>query len=233
MMDDWSRIAEQVMLSTVENKIRVLAITSPAPAAGVSSVALGLASTFARSGRKTLLLDLSSGAAHGPLAVAWSPETPWHSNALMVDADGLARLAVMPSPETRALFNNVELLQAAFARDFSDYATIILDLPALEAVATDGLNPIAIARAADAVFIVAPTGRTTRDDLVSASLQLRQAGTSISGVIMNDQYCVTLGAAIADMSTARLGRIFPRLAASIARKARASTYLTRHFRVAS
>ena len=232
MMDDWSRTAEQIMLSTIENKIRVLAITSPFRGAGVTTVASGLAAVFAQSGRKTLLVDLSGAAPAGGAAPMWVPGKPVPPDSIVSGHDGLAVLAVSPGAATRPLFNNVELLQAAFQRDFFGYASIIIDLPALDNTEAGSLNPVAIARAADAVFLVAPTGFTARDDLAAATQKLRQVGAPVSGVIMNDQYCATLGDQIAAMSQKRLARIFPRLARWITSKAHASTYLNRNFRIA-
>ena len=232
MMDDWSRTAEQIMLSTIENKIRILAITSPYRGAGVTTVARGLAKVFAQSGRKTLLMDLSGAAPVGGALAEWAPGEPLPPGAIVSGPDGLAVLSVARGTTTRSHFNNVELLQAAFQRDFFGYNSIVVDLPALDNIEAGSLNPVVIARAADAVFVVALTGYTARDDLAAASQKLRQVGAPVSGVIMNDQYCATLGEEIAAVSQKRLAPIFPRLARSIASKAQSSTYLNRNFRIA-
>ena len=232
MMDDWSRTAEQIMLSTIENKIRILAITSPFHGAGVTTVAHGLATVFAQSGRKTLLIDLSGAVPAGRAAASWAPGTPLPPGAIVQGPDGLAFLAVVPGVAARSLFNNVELLQAAFQRDFFGYASIVIDLPALDNIDPGSLNPVAIARAADAVFLVAPTGYTAREDLASAAQKLRQVGAPVSGIIMNDQYCATLGEEIAALSQKRVAPIFPRLARWITTRAQSSTYLNRNFRIA-
>ena len=233
MIEDWSRTAEQIMLSTVENNIRILAITSPAGRTGVSTVAQGLAAAFAQSGRKTVLIDLSATARHNAKAVAWSPDEPLRPELIHSGNDNLAVLAAAPPPAARPLFNNVAGLQTAFRRDFAQYETIIIDLPAVGAETTDAVNPIAVARAADAVFIVAPTGATARGDLTAVASQLRQVGAPLAGVIMNDRDCQTLGEAIAQVASTRLGANFPRAAHWIASKALASTYLSRNFRIAT
>jgi Mrp family chromosome partitioning ATPase len=231
MIDDWSRTAEQIMLSSTESKIRVLAVTSALPAAGVSTVAAGVAAAFARSGRKTLLIDLTATIDAHSRAGTWVPGDVLSPDNIKTVSDGLFQFTAAPTPLTRALFSNVELLQKAFQRDLAAFATIIIDLPAVLETDAERLNPIAAARAADAVVLVGLTGLTTRTELAEATQQLRQVGVNVTGLILNDQYCATLGEEIADVSYNRFGRTFPRAANWIAQKALASTYLGRNFRI--
>jgi Mrp family chromosome partitioning ATPase len=231
MMDDWSRTAEQMMLSIVESKARVLAVTSAIPAAGVSTVASGLAAAFARSGRKALLIDLTGTSDSAAPAVDWAPGEPLTADAIHLVAENLSRMSVLPTPANRALFGNVEFFQKAFQRDLASYAHIILDLPAVLDTDTNRVSPVAAARAADAVVLVGLTGLTNRAELAEATQALRQVGANIAGVVLNDQYCATLGEEIADVSYNRLGHFLPRLAHWIAQKALATPYLGRNFRI--
>ena len=146
MIDDWSRTAEQLMLATIESKIRVLAVTSPISGAGVTTVARGLAATFARAGRTTLLIDLS-GSVRGGDQQGWCPGEAVPADAITTDENGLAVMTVVPSEASRALFGNVALLTQAFQTDLAAYASIILDLPAIDDNARGSLNPVAAARA--------------------------------------------------------------------------------------
>ena len=231
MINDWSRTAEQIMLSTIESKIRVLAITSPFSGAGVSTVAHGLAAAFAKSGRKTLLVDLSEPVRGDGRIGGWAPGEPVPADAIRVGDDGVPVLTVLPSAATRALFSNVYLLTKSFQRDLASFSNIILDLPPVDNSASEGLNPVAAARAADAVFLVGLTGLTYRTEMAEASQKLRQVGANVTGVILNDQFCATLGEEIADVSYSRLGRAFPRIAHWIAQKALSIPYLGQNFRI--
>ncbi len=231
MIDDWSRTAEQIMLSIVESKARVLAVTSAIPAAGVSTVASGLAAAFARSGRKALLIDLTSPVDAAATVDTWVPGEPLGAEAVRAIGENLARLVVVPTPANRALFSNVELFQKAFQRDLVSYTHIVLDLPAVLETDTARLNPSAAARAADAVILVGLTGLTSRSELAEATQALRQVGANVAGLVLNDQYCATLGEEIADVSYNRLGHVIPRTAHWIAQKALASRYLGRNFRI--
>ncbi len=231
MIDDWSRTAEQIMLSIIESKARVLAITSAIPAAGVTTVASGLASAFARSGRKTLLIDLTHTIDSATNGTAWAPGEPIHADAIRELDDNLARFSITPTTANRALFSNVELFQKTLQRDLASYTHIILDLPAILETDAARLNPVAAARAADAVVLVALTGLTSRTELAEATQKLRQVGANVAGIVLNDQYCATLGEEIADVSYNRLGFALPRLAHWVAQKALASRYLGRNFRI--
>lgn len=230
MIDDWSRTAEQLMLATIESKIRVVAVTSPISGAGVTTVARGLAATFARAGRATLLIDLS-GTVHEGNQQGWRPGEPVPADAIKMGENGLAVMTVVPSASSRALFGNVALLTQAFQTDLATYASIILDLPAIDDTARDTLNPVAAARAADAVFLVGLTGLTLRGEMTDASQKLRQVGANVTGVILNDQYCATLGEEIADVSYTRLGRFFPGVAHWLAQKALSIRFFGENFRI--
>jgi Mrp family chromosome partitioning ATPase len=230
MIDDWSRTAEQLMLSTIESKIRVVAITSPVGGAGTSTVAIGLAQAFAQAKRKTLLIDFST-SAQDDVTGDWAPGKPLPPDAIKVGSGGLAVLTAAVTPSNRAVFGNIDLLAKFFQHDLASYDSIILDLPAIDAASQTAINPVAAARAADAVFLVGLTGLTLRGEMTDAMQKLRQVGANVTGVVLNDQFCATLGEEIADVSYTRLGRHFPRAAQWIAHKALAAASMGQHFRI--
>ncbi len=231
MIDHWSRTAEQLMLSTVESKIRVVAVTSPVGGAGTSTVAMGLAQAFAQAKRQALLIDFSAPAREDAEVTDWALGKPLPPDAIKVGSDGLARLDAAVTPSNRAVFGNIDLLVKFFQHDLAAYDSIILDLPAIDGASQTAINPVAAARAADAVFLVGLTGLTLRSEMIEAVQKLRQVGANVTGVVLNDQFCATLGEEIADVSYTRLGRHFPRTAQWIAHKALAATSLGQHFRI--
>lgn len=231
MIADWSRTAEQLMLSAIESKIRVLALTSPFQGAGVTTVAQGLAAALTRAGRKTLLIDLSKTGRTEDDAADWIPGETLAANAIVIGDDGIATLAARASAAGRARFNNVDRVKHVLEQDFAGYEHIILDLAAVGDKTSEGLSPLAAARAADAVILVALTGLTYRAELAAATQALRQVGANVAGVVLNDQFCATLGEEIADVAYSRLGRWFPRTAERIARKALSIPYLAQGFRI--
>lgn len=231
MMADWSRTAEQLMLSSIEGKIRVLAITSPFRGAGVTTLAHGLAAAFNRAGRKTLLVNASADRSADEPSLGWVPGDPVAPNSVKLGDGGVFVIDASTSTTSRARFSNVERVKGAMEKDFADYAHIILDLAPVDNSPAAGLNPVAAARAADAVILVVLTGLTYRAELTSATQALRQVGANVTGVVLNDQFCATLGEEIADVAYSRIGRWLPRTAQWVARKALAIPYFAQGFRI--
>ena len=106
MLEDWSRIAEQIMLSAIDSKIRTLAITGATSLSGVSTVANGLATAFAKSGRKTLLIDMTEPVhAAGPLAT-WSPGDTIGPDTISTTGGVLSVLHVLPTVVSRSAWRS-------------------------------------------------------------------------------------------------------------------------------
>ncbi len=229
-MQDWSRISEQIMLSAVESRIRVLGFTSPAAGSGVSTVARVVAEAFAQAGTKTLLLDLTAPVRTDARVPAWSPGAPGAAEAAIIEASGLAVLTADATTRTRALFNNIEHLQKTLQRDLATYTAVIVDLPAVVEDEPARLNPIAAARACDAVLMVCLTGHVDRSELHDAAAALKPAGVNLSGLVLNDYYSTTLGEEVADATYNSVGRYFPALADKIATRAVQSRFFGERFR---
>ena len=229
-MQDWSRVSEQLMLSAVESRIRVLGFTSPAPGSGVTSIARSVADAFAQAGTKTLLLDLTAPVRSDNRAPKWSPGAPGSADATRLEPNGLAILTADANSTTRALFNNIELLQRTLQRDLASYSAIIVDLPAVAEEDPQRLNPIAAARACDSVLMVCLSGHVDRAELKDATEALRPAGVNLSGLVLNDYYATTLGEELADATYNSVGRIFPGVADRIASRAMRSSFFGDRFR---
>lgn len=229
-MQDWSRISEQIMLSAVESRIRVLGFTSPAAGSGVSTVARVVAEAFAQAGTKTLLLDLTTPVRTDARPPLWSPGAPGAADATRVEPSGLAVLTADASIGTRALFNNIEQLQKTLQRDLATYSAIIIDLPAVADEEPTRLNPIAAARACDAVLMVCLTGHVDRSELNEATAALKPAGVNLSGLVLNDYYATTLGEEVADATYNSVGKYFPGIADKIASRVMQSRFLGERFR---
>lgn len=228
-MQDWSRTAEQIMLSAIESQIRSLGFISPASGSGTSTVARGVAEAFARAGHKTVLFDLTADVRSDAKLPTWLPGGAGVAGALHVEATGLAVLTADSTPATRALFNNVEHLQKVVRQDLSTYAAVVMDLPAVTEDETNRLNPLAAARVCDAVLMVCLTGHVDRSTLAEAVNALKPAGVNVAGVVLNDYYVSTLGKDIADTTDAGLGRYLPGLARRLARRASSNRFLNERF----
>lgn len=223
-MQDWSRTAEQMMLSAVEGKIRLLGVTSAVSGSGTSTVARGVAEAFARAGHKALLLDLTTDIRTDARAPSWIPGGHNAAAAVRFEPNGLGVLTADANSATRALFNNVEFLQQTLNSELSGYSAIVIDMPAVHEDEDNRLNPLAAARVADAVLMVCLTGQVDRSQLGDAVETLKMAGVNMAGIVLNDYFGSTMGEEMAD----HIGRktlLVPGLAARVAGRLRASKFL--------
>jgi len=190
-----SRLAEAVrelragVLAGVEGPVTI-AVLSPGPGEGKSSLAAMLAESCARLGRRTLLVDadlrnpsqaarfglsgeedlgaLLEGAAL-PEEVIWEdPET------------GLSVLPAQPAPARRAELLAGPAFQAVLAGLRGRFEVIVIDTPPLLAVADARLA----AAAADRSVLALRWGRTTRAETRAALRALGEAGARVAGLAL-------------------------------------------------
>lgn len=174
------------MLAALDSKTRVIGITSPDRGAGVSSLCRMVAESFAQSGAKTLLVDLSQQTDTAINArPAWMPGGG-ATDFIQRDPRGYEIIASPPTTATRPLFNNVETLRRAFVDELSMYRTVVVDLPAIMEDVSGQINPVAVSRACDAVILVCVAGRTRRDRIAATVSTLAMAGVQLGGTVLND-----------------------------------------------
>jgi tyrosine-protein kinase Etk/Wzc len=171
---------------------RVLAITSPAPGEGKSTVSANLALTLVEQGLRVLLIDADF--RHPSIhRVFGLKRAPGLSNVLTGHASieeaikpsaNFARLDVLPTG-TSDVDPAVLVSSDAFAqlvdRLRGQYDAILIDTPPLLAVA----DSVAIAAIAEGTLVVARANRTESDALVDAVELLRQAKVPLAGLVLN------------------------------------------------
>lgn len=190
MIEAWWPSVEQIMLSAMDAKIRVLGIVGVERGAGVSTLSQMLATGFARADMRALSIDFSSPRAAAETSVRATDWSPKHiaPGAITEHPHGYDLLVAPRKPELCRLFNNVEATKAMFAEQLNDYNVIIADLPPMIREATNGVNSIAIARACDAVVMVCVAGRTKSENIRTALGDLSAAGVQLSGTVMNERH---------------------------------------------
>ncbi len=171
---------------------RVFAVTSPQRRDGRSSVARNLAAALAESGRRVLLVDCDFGHPTAHFGVGIQPGTGLSD--LLASPDPGARLAevvqyaetpgvVVLSIGTRGgrqpgqLASGLPHLLEAAKRMVD---VIVIDSEPLEC-AGDALDALEIA---DAVLIVARTGRTSRGTAKRTADLLERCGTKVAGLVL-------------------------------------------------
>ncbi|MGE0025312.1 MAG: hypothetical protein AB7S70_16955 [Hyphomicrobium sp.] len=182
------------MLVASDSKSRVLAVLSPEKGAGVSALCRMLAETYGRSGMATLLVDLTRPTGSG-IGADWVPGEG-APGFISSNPCGYDELTAHPTRATRAQFNNVDRLRRMFSEVLTAYDAIVVDLPAVLDQSDDVINPIAAARASDAVIMMCVTGETSQQQIRKAKATLEAAGVQIGGTVLNDRNRPLLGAEI-------------------------------------
>ncbi|AXQ78529.1 polysaccharide biosynthesis tyrosine autokinase [Streptococcus chenjunshii] len=171
---------------------KTIVITSVQTGEGKTTVAVNLASAFARAGFRTLLLDADTGGDDFSGAFTSSEDCQGLADFLAGQAElsdviyetDIEHLMVAPAGSKEAA--QVNLLQNAdfsqmikTVRDLYDY--VIMDTPSIGLK----LDAAIIARNADASILVAEAGATKRRFLQKAKSQMQQSGAEFLGVILN------------------------------------------------
>lgn len=176
MIEEWQRQLETILLSGPVAGARVIGFVAPDAGAGVSTIAATAAEIAARSGGRTLLLDLSQ-----PYT-ALPADDPWTEREAL--SGGFDRRQARTDRDGALRFNNVGWLRGLLSADEASTDIVILDLPPV-AAARDRLNPLAAAAACDAVILVCARGRSTPGSVESTAATLRSARVRLAGCILN------------------------------------------------
>lgn len=181
-----------LLFAGAERQLRTIAVTSPGPSEGKSTVAVNLASVLAQAGSRVLLVDADL--RHPVLHTIFKQEMrPGLSDlvalgsepAAAVFATGLDRLyclacgTIPPSPADLLTFNATRALLERLA---GEYDHVVIDTPPV-LVAAD--TPI-VGALVDTSIIVVRAGRTAQDALEDARDAMLNGGAHLSGVVVND-----------------------------------------------
>lgn len=191
--DSFRQMHALLAYSLAATQARVLVITSASANEGKSTTALNLAMVMAESGKRVLLIDgdLRKPSLHQRLGVpntagltaSFLSNPPAVSSFVMEVSSNLGVLVAGPRPPSPAqVIGSDRLLKMmeACARGRAD--VIIVDTAPLLGLA-DGVLWL---RSADAVLLVARSGKTRLSDLAEATRTVEAIGTPILGVVIND-----------------------------------------------
>lgn len=207
----WANSVEQIAFTALENKTRVLGITSPTHGDNVADLAAAMAGTLASSGSRTILIDLSQPVQLAAAAPAWLPGDSGTGQSIRPTAAGFDLLQATPTAETRLLFSNADLYRRMFSEELRHYNSIVIEMPPVMDGVMASINPVGPSLACDSVIMMCTTGQTTRDQMLAAVAPLRAAGAKLTGIVMNDSGLPTLAEELA-REVRRLRPIAPALA---------------------
>lgn len=178
--------------SRPEGSLRSVLITSADVAAGKSTTALNLAITAARAGKRTLVVDadlrrpslrsyMDVDVPADFLALVQGDDASFDPNLLATGLDNLYALPTAASPTTPAGLLSSERMRALLGVFRRHFDLVIFDSPPV-LLTTDAL---VLSQRCDATVIVAASGRTDAHGLTQAVAELREAGATVVGTVLN------------------------------------------------
>lgn len=191
-VEDYAALASRIELAMQNEVQRTLVVGAAARRGGASTVAVGLASTLAATGRSPILLidgnlrdpildrkfqvprepgltDLARGAVKAADVV--HPTAVPNLHFVAVGSEIKAPQAFYQQPPIREILD-------AWARE---YSYVIIDSAPFTGVA----DPTNLAQAATGVVLVVEAGRTVREVAAETAEELRRAGIRVLGAVLN------------------------------------------------
>ncbi|MBV8864287.1 MAG: polysaccharide biosynthesis tyrosine autokinase [Acidobacteriaceae bacterium] len=197
LADSFRSVLASILFAGARQRRRVLVLTSANPGEGKTTTAINLAATLANMNRKVLLIDgdMRSPRLHTAfglensiglsnvlqeIAIKQTPTIPSG-----IRETGIPNLDVLTSgPAVQAgadlLFS--ASMPALIAQCREKYSMILIDTPPMLLMP----DARALARAADAVVLIARAGRTDRNAIQAAYRRFVEDQTPVLGVVLND-----------------------------------------------
>ncbi len=180
------------------NQRRSLLITSPQPEDGRTTVALNLAASVARAGKKVLVVDanfrlpavrgLFSACPEGGLSSALVGQAVWRDMTLEIEPN-FSVMASGPLPPNPGELLGSEQMRTILAEMVSEYDQVIFDgAPCL--VVTDSM---ALGSLVDGIVLVVRAGANTYGIVQRTQEMLSRGGTHIIGIVLNGVRAVAGG----------------------------------------
>lgn len=178
-----------LQFSTEMGAPKVLLITSTRPAEGKSTTSWAIASSFARLGRRTLLIDADM---RKPAFVTGSEKQDGLANLLtnrdrvldhVVQPEGSKNLWLLPCgplPPNPAELLSSPRLKALFEEMSREFDAVVVDSPPILGLADTPL----LSSSADGVLMVVESGKTRTRPAIEALSRIKQAGANVVGVVL-------------------------------------------------
>ncbi|HTW93020.1 MAG TPA: polysaccharide biosynthesis tyrosine autokinase [bacterium] len=177
--------------ANAERPIRSIAVTSPGPSEGKSTIAVNLAAVLAQAGSRVLLVDadMRQPALHTffkrPKEPGLSDVVASGDPAPAVFATGLDGLFCLPcgaTPPSPSDLLTLSATRALLKRLEDEYDYVVIDTPPVMVAA----DTLIIGALADTTLLVVRSGRTALDALEDTRVALVDGGAHLSGIVVND-----------------------------------------------
>lgn len=192
MVEAYRTLRTNILFAPGGQALRTLVITSATPGEGKTLTAVNLACSFAREGRRVLLVDCDGNRAklHRMFSVPRAPglkevlldQIPVSAAIRNTGARGLSLLTAGARTNDGADPLKADRLRWLLDEPGREFDLVILDTPPVLALA-DGVLAGALA---DGVLLVVRAGETQREAISQATRRLIGVGANLIGVVLND-----------------------------------------------
>jgi capsular exopolysaccharide synthesis family protein len=191
--EQYRTVRTNIEFSAVDREIKTILVTSAGPAEGKSTTAANLAVVMAQNGQSVLIVDadLRKPTAHYTFGV---PNMSGLTNVLtkqgsleeLVQETKIENLSVLscgPIPPNPAELLNSRIMGLVLERVKEMFDVIILDAPPVMALADAQI----LASKCDGTVLVVSSGKTEREEVKKAKVQLENSKAKILGAILNNK----------------------------------------------
>jgi capsular exopolysaccharide synthesis family protein len=191
-VEDYAALASRIELALQNEVRRTLVVAGAGRRAGASTVAVGLASTMAATGRSPILLvdgNLRDPILHQKFKVPRQPGLTDLVRGVAKFAD-VVQLTAVPNLSLVPVGSETKVPQAFFQqpafREVLDawareYSCVIFDSAPFGGVA----DPASLAQAVSGTILVMEAGRTVREVAAETTEELRRTGIRVLGAVLN------------------------------------------------
>jgi capsular exopolysaccharide synthesis family protein len=191
--EQYRTVRTNIEFSAVDREIKTILVTSAGPAEGKSTTAANLAVVMAQNGQSVLIVDadLRKPTAHYTFGV---PNMTGLTNVLTKQGsleelaqetkiENLSVLSCGPIPPNPAELLSSRMMGLVLERAKELFDTIILDAPPVMALADAQI----LASKCDGTVLVVSSGKTEREEVKKAKVQLENSKAKILGAILNNK----------------------------------------------
>jgi capsular exopolysaccharide synthesis family protein len=191
--EQYRTVRTNIEFSAVDREIKTILVTSAGPAEGKSTTAANLAVVMAQNGQSVLIVDadLRKPTAHYTFGV---PNMTGLTNVLTKQGsleelaqetkiENLSVLSCGPIPPNPAELLSSRMMGLVLERAKELFDVIILDAPPVMALADAQI----LASKCDGTVLVVSSGKTEREEVKKAKVQLENSKAKILGAILNNK----------------------------------------------
>lgn len=193
VMEAYRMLRTSVLLSTAGSPPKTIMFTSGQPGDGKTTTSVNTAVSLAQLGSSVLLIDadLRRPSVHRALRVDKTKGLSTLLSSNQVELDEVVQrsripkldvIACGPIPPNPAELIASERMRQVLARAAEQYDHVIVDTPPLISVT----DPVILSTMVDGVILVVQAGRSTRDIVRRARLELSNVGAKVFGVVLNN-----------------------------------------------